>query len=146
MNAKKHYSRLANFLIIIIAVSIIIFLCIRITSEFNTIGIDSTAKIIDEIPSPDGENIAYVFEKDSGATSWFVYRMTILKKGQNLGKSNGNTFIANKQFQVRWESDDTVIVDVSEDSEIYKQEKQINNIFIKYVSDEDELSAFEQDD
>ena len=50
--------------------------------------------IIQEVVSPDGKYVAYVFEANGGATSKFTYRLSILKNGKKLKAGDaGNNFL-----------------------------------------------------
>ncbi len=61
----------------------------------------SEPDIIQEVVSPNGEYVAYVFESNGGATSWFVYRLSILKNGKQPKRGDtGNTYINDYEFDV----------------------------------------------
>lgn len=91
--------------------------------------------------SPDGEYIAYAFEKNSGATSPFIYRLTVLKKDDKFKESNGNTYISYSKFTVEWQDNETLVVSTDESTKsykepsVFKQEKKIYNVNILYQTE-----------
>ena len=88
--------------------------------------------IIQEVVSPDGKYVAYVFEANGGATSKFTYRLSILKNGKKLKAGDaGNTFITYTEFNVEW-IDDTLHVNNIPSSNIFKQETKVNDVNISY--------------
>ena len=70
---------------ILIALLIIVLGIGLLYSAFNGLRwfVLSEPNIIQEVVSPDGEYVAYVFESNGGATSWFVYRLSVLKMESN---------------------------------------------------------------
>lgn len=87
--------------------------------------------VIQELPSPDGEYVAYVYESNGGATTGFIYRLSILRQGQRLGRGNGNTFIQEDDpFSVAWISDRTLWVENS--STLHRQRTHVNGIEVQY--------------
>ena len=68
---------LITFLIIVVGIGLLY-------SAFNGLRwfVMSEPDIIQEVVSPNGEYVADVFESNGGATSWFVYRLSILKNGK----------------------------------------------------------------
>ena len=88
--------------------------------------------IIEEVQSPNGNYTAIVFEGNTGATSVFVYRLSVLEKGKTINIfSNGNTFITTERFKVVWESDDMLMVRGS-GANVYKQKSFIKGITVNY--------------
>lgn len=88
--------------------------------------------MIQEIQSPDGRFIAYVFEKNSGATSRFVYRLTILKSEDEFKVSNGNTYYSYNEFDVEWLNNTTLKVNNTSDKDIFLQKKQVGDVTVEY--------------
>lgn len=89
--------------------------------------------IIQEVISPDGKYVAYVFEANGGATSKFTYRLSVLKNGKKLNAGDiGNAFITYDIFDVEWVDNQTLKVNNIESTYIFKQETKINNIMLNY--------------
>ncbi len=89
-------------------------------------------EVIEEIPSPDGKYIAVVFEGNSGATSNYTYRLSVLKNGETINKlSRGNTLITNQEFSVIWIDDQTLQVNNSI-ANVFKQEYEVMGVVIEY--------------
>jgi hypothetical protein len=123
--------RYKAFLITIITI-IILFMAGRYLLNFlfeDLCGND----IKQRIPSPNGKNIAYVFDRSCGATTGFSPQLSILYKGDELENESGNTFRSEKDFSIEWldEKNLKVIYDIS--SETYEMKKKVNGITIEYI-------------
>ena len=88
--------------------------------------------IINEIESPDKKYIAYVYEKNSGMTASFVYRLDVLKKGEKLTIFNDGIYISDTDFNVKWIDDDKLFVDNSFAKKIYYIVYETNGIMLEY--------------
>lgn len=89
--------------------------------------------VIQEVVSPNGKYVAYVFEANGGATSKFTYRLSILKNGKKLKAGDvGNTFITYTEFDVEWIDDNTLNVNNIASVNIFKQETKIDDVNISY--------------
>lgn len=89
--------------------------------------------VIQEVVSPNGKYVAYVFEANGGATSKFTYRLSILKNGKKLESGDvGNTFITYTEFDVEWIDDNTLNVNNIASVNIFKQETKIDDVNISY--------------
>ena len=89
--------------------------------------------IIQEVVSPDGKYVAYVFEANGGATTKFTYRLSILKNGKKLKAGDiGNAFITYVEFDVEWTNDNTLNVNNIASVNIFKQETKIDDVNISY--------------
>lgn len=85
--------------------------------------------VIQEVVSPDGKYVAYVFEANGGATTRFTYRLSVLKNGKKLKAGDiGNTFITYDEFDVEWVDDDTLKVNNISSIYIFKQETKIDDV------------------
>ena len=92
----------------------------------------SEPDIIQEVVSPNGEYGAYVFESNGGATSWFVYRLSILKNGKQPKRGDvGNTYINDYEFDVEWKDNDTLMVNNTTTIN-YKQETKVHGVEVIY--------------
>ena len=118
---------LITFLIIVVGIGLLY-------SAFNGLRwfVLSEPDIIQEVVSPDGEYVAYVFESNAGATSWFVYRLSILKNGKQPKRGDvGNTYINDYEFDVEWKDNDTLMVNNTTTIN-YKQETKIHGVEVIY--------------
>ena len=118
---------LITFLIIVVGIALLY-------SAFNGLRwfVLSEPDIIQEVVSPDGEYVAYVFESNGGATSWFVYRLSILKNGKQPKRGDvGNTYINDYEFDVEWKDNDTLMVNNTTTIN-YKQETKVHGVEVIY--------------
>ena len=118
---------LITFLIIVVGIGLLY-------SVFNGLRwfVLSEPDIIQEVVSPDGEYVAYVFESNGGATSWFVYRLSILKNGKQLKRGDiGNTYINDYEFDVEWNDNDTLMVNNTTTIN-FKQETKVHGVEVIY--------------
>ena len=118
---------LITFLIIVVGIGLLY-------SAFNGLRwfVLSEPDIIQKVVSPDGEYVAYVFESNGGATSWFVYRLSILKNGKQPKRGDvGNTYINDYAFDVEWKDNDTLMVNNTITIN-YKQETKIHGVEVIY--------------
>ncbi len=88
--------------------------------------------VIKEIGSPDGDYTAFCFIRDLGATTKASYQLSILNKGEKLGDTTGNVFITYGEFDVEWDGNSDLIVNIKDDEEIFKKLEQYKGIQIKY--------------
>jgi len=89
--------------------------------------------VIQEVVSPDGKYVAYIFEANGGATTKFTYRLSVLKNGKKLKEGDiGNTFITYDEFDVEWVDDDTLKVNNISSIYIFKQETKIDDVSVSY--------------
>ena len=89
--------------------------------------------IIQEVVSPDGKYVAYVFEANGGATTKFTYRLSVLKNGEKLKAGDiGNAFISYNEFAVEWLDGNTLNVNNIASVNIFKQETEIDGVKITY--------------
>ena len=89
--------------------------------------------VIQEVVSPDGKYVAYVFEANGGATTRFTYRLSVLKNGKKLKAGDiGNTFITYDEFDVEWVDNDTLKVNNIASIYIFKQETKIDDVSVSY--------------
>lgn len=58
--------------------------------------------IVQKVPSPNGEKVAYIFTRDCGATTSLSPQLSILNKDENFPNKSGNTFRSYKEFSIRW--------------------------------------------
>ena len=119
---------------ILIALLIIVLGIGLLYSAFNGLRwfVLSEPDIIQEVVSPNGKYVAYVFESNGGATSWFVYRLSILKNGKQPKRGDvGNTYINDYEFDVEWKDNDTLMVNNTTTIN-YKQETKVHGVEVIY--------------
>ena len=90
------------------------------------------ANILYELYSPDREHVAYIFENNTGATSPFIYRLSIKKSNEEANLTKGNTYISYDNFNGYWIDNSTFKVENTTTENIFKQKKKINNIVVLY--------------
>lgn len=90
-------------------------------------------EIVQKVPSPNGEKVAYIFTRDCGATTSTSPQLSILNQGEKLLNESGNTFRSNKGFSIGWLSNTKLQVIYEQSSEKYKMEKNVNGIEIDYI-------------
>ena len=123
----------------IVIVSIVLAIIIALIVAGN-IALDSfrtflmgEPDIIQEVVSPDGKYVAYVFEANGGATTRFTYRLSVLKEGKKLKAGDvGNTFITYDEFDVEWIGYNTLKVNNYPTKDIFKQETKVFGVDIQY--------------
>ncbi len=121
--------------IIAVALTVIIGLIVSGNIALNSFRafLMGEPNVIQEVVSPNGKYIAYVFEANGGATSKFTYRLSILKNGKKLKAGDvGNTFITYTEFDVEWIDDNTLNVNNLASVNIFKQETKIDDVNIRY--------------
>ena len=77
-----------------------------------------------------------MFERNSGATSGWVYHISVLQSDKKLGKGNGNVYI-NRSMppeSIEWRSNDELYVNDYQSINTTKQKRNINDIKVKYRS------------
>ena len=88
--------------------------------------------IIKTESSPDGKYIAYLFEQNSGATSDFIYNLSILKKEEKLKSRYGNVCRSHNTFDFKWISNSNLKVVNHNGDDYIRQKEKINKIAISY--------------
>ena len=88
--------------------------------------------IIQSMPSPDGTHVAYVYESDGGATTGFIYNLSILQNGAILSKGQGNSYSSGYAFNIEWINNNELQVNNTSSIRIYKQKEVVKGIKINY--------------
>ncbi|MED4400078.1 DUF5412 family protein [Metabacillus fastidiosus] len=119
-----------------ILITIIVFVLVFMGAKFISKELDDMCgnDIKQKISSPNGENVAYIFERSCGATTGFSPQLSILEKDDKFKNKSGNTFRANKDFSIEWLDNKHLKVIYHKSSETYKMEKKSNGIEIEYMS------------
>ena len=92
----------------------------------------SEPNIIEAVSSPNGKYIAYVYEKNGGATTGFIYHLSILEKDTSLKRRKGNVYISEYEFKIQWINDDILYVDNTSSKNIGKQKVSFLDVKIEY--------------
>ena len=125
--------------IVIIAVILVVIIGLFVVgnialNSFRTF-LMGEPNIIQEVVSPDGKYVAYVFDANGGATTKFTYRLSVLKNGEKLKAGDiGNAFITYYEFDVEWIDNNTLKVNNIGTSikAVFKQETKIDGVNIQY--------------
>ena len=91
--------------------------------------------ILQSISSPDGKYTAYVFESNGGATTGWIYHVSVLKKEKQLNKGNGNVYISEiPPNGIEWLESNVLYIDDYKRIKTTKQRQKIEDVTIKYKS------------
>ena len=125
-----------GILMIGVVLAIITVLIVSGNAVLNSIGTVFKVEpdIIQEVISPDGKYVAYVFESNVGATANFTYRLSVLKNGKKLKAGDlGNALITYHLFDVEWTDNKTLNVKRGITSmDDFKHETKVDDIRITY--------------
>lgn len=86
-----------------------------------------------KIHSPNGESVAYLFERSCGATTGFSLQLSVLDKDADFQNEPGNTFRSDKDFSIEWIDGKKLKVIYDKSSEISEMDKKVNGVRIKYI-------------
>ena len=86
-----------------------------------------------KIPSPNGQNVAYVFERSCGATTGFSPQLSVLNKDDDFQNESGNTFRSDKDFSIEWIDEKNIKVIYDKSYETSEMGKKVNGVRIEYV-------------
>ncbi len=93
--------------------------------------------------SKDGNHIAYVFERNCGATTGFSTQISVLNSQKKLKNNDGNLFIADNGVanvsdigtiatEVIWKDNNHIIVRYDGKAKVFKKVKNLQGIKIQY--------------
>ena len=95
----------------------------------------SQPTVIQTWVSPDGTYTAYVFESNVGATTGWIYHISVLPTGKELSKGPGNVYIGTLlPDDISWIDNITLFVSDYASKGTTRQKEKIGNIRIKYRS------------
>lgn len=117
-------------------ITIIVFLFIFLVGKYvldTLFGDMCSNKIVQKLPSPNGDKMAYAFTRDCGATTGFSPQLSILDKDDKIQNKTGNTFRSNKDFTIEWLDEKQLVVNYNKSSETYEMDKKVNGIKVVYV-------------
>lgn len=109
----------------------VLLLVIPLCKNFLNV-IPPEPNIIEAVSSPNGKYIAYVYEKNGGATTGFIYHLSILEKDTSLKRRKGNVYISEYEFKIQWINDDILYVDNTSSKNIGKQKVSFLDVKIEY--------------
>ncbi|MEC2074529.1 hypothetical protein [Metabacillus fastidiosus] len=118
-----------------ILITIIVFVFIFMGAKFISKELDNMCgnDIKQKISSPNGENVAYIFERSCGATTGFSSQLSIIDSDENFPNKSGNAFRFDGKFSVEWLNENTLRIIYDKSSEKpYKMEKKVNHINVLY--------------
>ena len=91
--------------------------------------------IMQSISSPDGQYTAYVFESNGGATTGWIYHVSVLKKDEKLGKGTGNVYISDDPpNSIEWLENNVLYIDDYKSIKTTRQRQKIKDVTIKFKS------------
>lgn len=122
----------------LLCISLIVFLCIFIVlvgiSFFQSLFF-TEPNIVQSISSPDGKYTAYVFENNGGATTGWIYHVSVLEKEKKLNKGNGNVYISEiPPNGIEWLKSNVLYIDDYKSIKTTRQRQKIKDVTIKYKS------------
>ena len=118
---------------VVLAIIIVLIVAASVALDSFRAFLMGEPDVIQEVVSPDGKYVAYVFESNGGATTRFTYRLSVLKNGKELKAGDiGNTFITYDEFDVGWVDNDTLKVNNIASTYIFKQETKIGDVSVSY--------------
>lgn len=125
-------TRILKMMLIIISIPVILLITGKYMLDFLFEGMCGN-DMKQTISSPNGEKVAYVFERSCGATTGISLQLSILDQNDDFENKSGNTFRSDTTFSIEWvdEKDLQVIYDKS--SEIFEMDKKVNGVRIIYV-------------
>lgn len=85
------------------------------------------------LSSPDGKLEAVSFTRDCGATTKKSKQLSIVKYGERVGNSKGNTYISYDSFDLSWNNNRELIITSTSD-DIFKQAKRVKGVTISYLT------------
>ena len=90
-------------------------------------------EIVQKLPSPNGDKVAYIFQRDCGATTGTSYQLSLLDSDEEFPNKGGNTFVSDNQFQINWVTNDKLRVNYMKSSETYEMVKSVDWTKIEYI-------------
>ncbi|KRF58841.1 hypothetical protein ASG99_27280 [Bacillus sp. Soil768D1] len=90
-------------------------------------------EIVQKLASPSGDKVAYIFQRDCGATIEASYQLSLIDSEEELPNKSGNTFVSDNEFQVKWINNKKLRVNYKNSSETYEMDKRVDWTKIEYV-------------
>ena len=120
-----------GILLIVLLCIATIFICMKVFQNLFF----AEPNIMQSISSPDGQYTAYVFESNGGATTGWIYHVSVLKKDEKLGKGTGNVYISDDPpNSIEWLENNVLYIDDYKSIKTTKQRQKIKDVTIKFKS------------
>ncbi|WP_024304573.1 hypothetical protein [Pseudogulbenkiania sp. MAI-1] len=104
-----------------------------------------TNEVIAELPSPERDYRAVVFQRDCGALTGFSTQVSVFRSWSFRGNGAGNVFIADSnhgavpvgqgggpEARVRWRSPRTLVVSYHRNARVFLAERQVGAVQIEF--------------
>ncbi len=102
-------------------------------------------KLVDDVPSPDGDHRAVTVVRDCGATTDFSTQLAILERGEPIDTDPGNAWTADSNqgaaetsadgalaVEASWRDAKHLIVRYDRNSRIFRSERRVAGVDIRY--------------
>lgn len=91
-------------------------------------------EVIQAVPSPNGKKVAYLFNRDCGATTSVSFQLSIMDKDDRLPNKSGNTFVSDGEFTIEWVNEKSLRIYYKVSSRTYEMDTRVNGIKVEYLS------------
>jgi hypothetical protein len=118
----------------------LIILLILISGCLNIAG-DCEVEVINEFPNPANTVRALYASVDCGATTSEAFVIRLDERNSNKGKSENTVLSSARRMNIRWNSNDTLVIYNSDTTEDFNMKKEFfmpktkSKIIIKYSND-----------
>lgn len=120
--------------VILITVAILIGLYLAGSYALNKLFDDMCGnEISQKITSPNGDKVAYIFQRDCGATTGTSYQLSLIDSDDKLPNESGNTFVSDSDFRVKWINNKKLRVSYNKSSETFEMDRNVNWTEIEYI-------------
>lgn len=82
--------------------------------------------------SPKGDKVAYIFQRDCGATTGYSYHLSIIDSDRKLPNKSGNTFVSDDSFQINWINNKKIQVNYLKSTKTYEMDQHVDGTKIIY--------------
>ncbi|MEH7109710.1 MULTISPECIES: DUF5412 family protein [Bacillaceae] len=128
---KKWFKKLKPLLITVIVIIGLFFTGSYILDKL--FGDMCGNEIVQKLQSPNGDKVAYIFQRDCGATTGISYQLSLLDSDEEFPNKSGNTFVSDDQFEIKWITNDKLRVNYKKSSETYEMDKSVDWTKIEYI-------------
>lgn len=90
-------------------------------------------EIMQKLPSPNGDKIAYIFQRDCGASTGESFQLSLVDSDEELPNKSGNTFVSDNQFEVKWITANKMEVEYKKASKTFEMDKRVDGTRIEYI-------------
>ena len=121
-------------IIVIIAVALLLgSMFVFVRSRYIPVSISDT--ILSETVSPDGKNVATVFERDCGATTDFSRILVLRKSGTRFNPDRSRVFVVagRPRVEANW-SETSKLTVRCKTNKIFKSDEKWQNVRIEYLT------------